>query len=333
MQMNIRNKYLVFPSLFLLLVFAGCRNPSDTGGETPELRGAVSVNGSASVGGTLTVDTTLLEGSGVVSYQWIRGESTVINGAAEDTYTPSADDVDKTIKARVSRAGYAGSVESDPVGPVAALGSSFSYTLSNTIKFISLSRGVELPASKKNTNEWDIALEVSGTDGFCYIYTNSGESARAFGTTGQGGVWFTNKTNFDAVTLTDRVTEYTGENAQYVDCAAYETDVIRHQVGMTTAPAKGMNIMTYYGYASGTGSETDPFLWSTPGPPEAPFYEFNKKAFGAVTGGMPPPWYPTKEVYIIRHADGTSYSKFQVYSLSYRRGYSFIVSFKFKNLL
>jgi hypothetical protein len=94
-----------------------------------------------------------------------------------------------------------------------------------------------------------------------------------------------------------------------------------------------MNIMTYYGYASGSGlSEDDPFEWSIPGPPVAPFYEFNKKAFAAVLGGMPPPWYSTSEVYIIRHADGVSYSKLQFPTVRYQRGFNYIVSFKFKNL-
>jgi hypothetical protein len=333
--MNRRFLYAVFPVLLALtLVLAGCPDPSgDSESGAPELRGTVSVNGSASVGGTLTADTSLLEGAGAVSYQWIWDNATVIEGAAGETYDPVAGDVDKTIKVRVSRAGYAGNRESEPVGPVAAAGGSFSYTLNNTIKYISLSRGAELSASKRGTNEWDLALEVIGQDGFCYLYTNSGETAEAFGTTGQGGVWFTNKTDFDSVTLADRVTDYTGDNAPYADCAVYETDVTRYQMGMSTIPARRMNIMTYYGYATGDGlTEATAFGWSTPGPPSYPFYEFNKKAFGAVTGGMPPPWYATRQVYIIRHADGESYSKFQVYALKYQRGYSFVVSFKIKTL-
>jgi hypothetical protein len=91
--------------------------------------------------------------------------------------------------------------------------------------------------------------------------------------------------------------------------------------------------MTYYGYEGGDGSKANPFSWSTdPGPPIGPFYKFNKKAIGYATGGMPPPWYPTNQVYIIRHANGTSYSKLQVYSLRYQVGYNFILGFKFENL-
>jgi hypothetical protein len=332
-MMNKHFLHAVCTALLVLPVLAGCQNPSDSGGEDPALSGAVSVNGSPSVGGTLTADTSLLEGTGDITYQWILDESAVIEGAAGETYEPVNADAGKTVKVRVSRAGYSGTIESDPVGPVAVSQNSFSYTLSNTIKYISFSQGKELPASKSNTAEWDIALEVRGQDGFCYIYTNSGESAEAFGAAGAGGVWFTSKTDFDAVTLADRVTEYTGENEQYADCAAYETDVTRYQTAMFGPIPSRMNIMTYYGYASGDGkTEGTAFGWSNPGPPSYPFYEFNKRAFGAVTGGMPPPWYPTKQVYIIRHADGVSYSKFQVYGLRYQRGYTFVVSFKFQNL-
>jgi hypothetical protein len=320
----------------LLLVLAGCPDPSgDSGGEDPELRGTVSVNGSPSVGGTLTADTSLLEeGAGVISYRWIQGDSTVIAGAAGESYTPGADDAGKTIKVEVSRAGYRGTLESEPVGPVtaAAAGGSFNYTLHNTVKYFSLAQGKEVLAAKSNTNEWDIAIQVDG-GGFCYVYTNSGASAEALGTTGQGGVWFTNETNFNNVTLASRVTDYTGENAQYADCAAYETDVTRYQMGMSASLGGRMNIMTYYGYASGDGLTADTaFGYSTPGPPSHPFYEFNKKAFAYVTGGMPPPWHPTQQIYIIRHADGVSYSKFQVTALRYQTGFTYVLGFRFANL-
>lgn len=336
--MNIRNKHTGFPVLLvLLLVLFGCQNPADSKDEedASELHGTVSVNGNISVGGTLTADASLLEGTGVLSYRWIRDETIVITGAAGESYVPVPGDVGKTIKVRVSRAGYSGSVESDSVGPVTPVsaGPSFNYSLHDTIKYISFSQAQELPAAKSNTNEWDIALETKNYDAFFYIYTNSGESAKAFGTTGDGSVWFTGKTDFDSVTLDDRVMEYTGEYEQYADCADYQTDVIRYQEAMLGTVPGRMNIMTYYGYASGTGlSKATAFGWSTPGPPNNPFFEFNKKAFAYAEGGMPPPWYPTKQVYIIRHADGESYSKFQVNAFRYQRGYTFILSFRFKNL-
>jgi hypothetical protein len=334
--MNRKNTRAGVPALLaLLLVLSGCPTSSgDPETEAPELRGAVSVGGSASVGGTVTADTSLLEGTGNISYQWIQDGETVIDGAVAESYGPVAADAGKTLKVRVSRAGYRGTVESDPVGPVEAATArkSFNYTLkSPVIKFFSLAQGTEIDASKSNTTEWDFAIE--SREGSCYIYTNSGESAAYFGAAGDGRVWFTNETNFNSVTLADRVTEYTGDNAQYADCAAYETDVTRYQSGMYGPVGGRMNIMTYYGYLSGGGlTEDDPFGWSIPGPPSSPFYEFNKRAFAFAQGGMPPPWYPTSQVYIIRHADGASYSKFQVHAVRYRTSYTFILSFKFENL-
>jgi hypothetical protein len=333
--MNRQNKRAVLPALFLLLVLAGCQNPSgDSGGGTPDLGGTVSLNGSTSVGGTLTADTSLLEGTGELSYQWIRDEIYSIAGAAGETYIPTTGDVDKSIKVRVNRAGYNGSVESESVGPVTAAsgGLGFAYTLRDTIKFFSLSQGKELPASKSNTTEWDVAIEIITNNPFCNIYTNSGVSAERFGASGGAQVWFTDKTNFNAVTLADRVTDYTGY-PQYADCADYETDVTRYQYGMFVTVRSVMNIMTYWGYASGDGlSEGTQFGWSVPGPPSDPFYEFNKKAFAYNTGGMPPPWVPTKEVYIIKHADGSGYSKLQFTGVRYRTSYTYILSFCFAKL-
>ncbi|MDR2375853.1 MAG: hypothetical protein LBD96_05370, partial [Treponema sp.] len=157
--MNRQNKRAGFPALVLLLVLAGCQNPSgDSGSGTPDLAGTVSLNGSASVGGTLTADTSLLDGTGELSYQWIRDEIYPITGAAGESYVPATGDRDKSIKVRVSRAGYNGTVESESVGPVtlvSAEGFNFSYTLQNTIRYFSLSQGKELDASKSNTTEWD----------------------------------------------------------------------------------------------------------------------------------------------------------------------------------
>jgi hypothetical protein len=327
--------------LAALLIFPGCQNPSDSGPSGseeegvsgPALRGTVSVTGVAQVGEPLSADTKLLGGTGALSYQWVRGESGPIDGALSAEYVPDSADAGQTLKVRVSRAGYQGTVESGATEPVLPLGDGdFSYwPFHENIRYFSLSQKKELEAPKRFTTEWDLAIEAQG--GFCYIYTNSGASAEHFGTTGQGRVWFTNKTDFDDVALADRVTDYTGVNAPYADCAAYETDVVRYQTGMTAVLPSRMNIMNYYGYHSGDGlTAATAFGWSDPPPPSAPFYDFNKKAFGYVMGGMPPPWYPTKQVYIIRHADGVHFSKFQVYSLSYSSGFNYAIKFKFENV-
>jgi hypothetical protein len=315
--------------LTVVLLFTACQDPAgDSEEEGSELRGMVSVSGRSSLGGTLTADTGDLEGTGTILYQWIRGESTPLEGASAESYAPVAGDVGKTLKVRVRRIGYSGTIESESVGPISQSG--FSYILASTVKYFSLSKSMELDPSKRATAEWDIALESK--DGFCYAYTNSGVTAAELGSGGQGGVWFIGDDTkpFDQVTLADRVTDFSGANAEYAD---YVTDVTRYQIGMSAALPGSMNIMSYYGYAVGDGLTADTaFGWSTPGPPTAPFYEFDKKAFAYVEGGMPPPWFPTQEVYVIRHADGSSYSKFQVYAIKYQSGYTFLLSFRFKNL-
>jgi hypothetical protein len=203
-------------------------------------------------------------------------------------------------------------------------------TVPSNIKYFSLSQGVELPASKRNTAEWDIALEHVA--GFFYIYTNSGYTATSFGGTGgQGGVWFTDKTDFDDVTLADKVTDFTGENAEY---EPYVADVKRYQESMGDVGASSMNIMTYYGYEAGDGLSLITAFKISAGMYtfSEPFFKFNKKAFAAASVAMPPFWWPTNQVYIIRHADGSSFSKFQVNTFFYTVGYKFTVSFRFETL-
>ncbi|MDR0909242.1 MAG: fibronectin type III domain-containing protein [Spirochaetaceae bacterium] len=83
--------------------------------QLPALTGSVSIIGNPIVGQTLTADVSSLGGTGTISYQWLRGGSSIyteITGATNSTYTLIADDEGKTIKVRVSRAGYAGAVES-----------------------------------------------------------------------------------------------------------------------------------------------------------------------------------------------------------------------------
>ena len=77
--------------------------------------GLPTIDGTAQVGETLTVDTSGIDdadgiGNATFSYQWIAG-TTDISGATGDTYTPVADDVGKAIKVRVSFMDGASNVE------------------------------------------------------------------------------------------------------------------------------------------------------------------------------------------------------------------------------
>jgi hypothetical protein len=160
--------------------------------------------------------------------------------------------------------------------------------------FLSLSTGEWIDASKAATTEWDLAFERTRK-----IYTNSGASAKHFGAKGQGGVWYTEKTDFDAVTSKDdAVTKLSDLLAPYV------TDQDRY-TGTSKGYASRINLMTYMGYvneSTAKGTTADDFLIYTSGEgasylPTA-FYDID--------------WNETGQVYIIRHADGKTYSKFQV---------------------
>jgi hypothetical protein len=99
-----------------------------TGGGDNTLTGSVTINGTAQVGSILTANTSNLNGSGSISYQWLRGGS-AISGATGATYTLAADDEGSYIKVRVSRSGMSGSVESQQTGPVTGGGGGGGDTL------------------------------------------------------------------------------------------------------------------------------------------------------------------------------------------------------------
>jgi len=83
----------------------------------PLLTGTVSIIGTPAVGEVLTVDTSALDGDGVITFQWQRGIApnfTDIVGETAGTYTVQLADVGYTIVVTVTRAGREGSVPSAP---------------------------------------------------------------------------------------------------------------------------------------------------------------------------------------------------------------------------
>jgi hypothetical protein len=177
--------------------------------------------------------------------------------------------------------------------------------------YYDLATGQQVPV----TGAWDFGVEYqwgSGTgksSGLVFFYTNSEDSG-----TGDGGVWFTDKTVFGNVQLSDAVTDFSGDYAEYAD---YVTDVTRYAEGMSyNVYETSMNMMTYFGFPGGDGTEEDPFEIIPYEPPDPIkdyiFYDFDKRAAYTDLGDMPPKLAPTQQVYIIRHGDGAAYSKLQV---------------------
>jgi len=88
----------------------------DDGSKESILTGTVSIIGTAEVGQTLTANTGFLDGSGTITYQWIRGNNNI--GINSSTYIVQSADVGSTITVTVTRTGYSGSVTSSPTASV-----------------------------------------------------------------------------------------------------------------------------------------------------------------------------------------------------------------------
>lgn len=185
------------------------------------------------------------------------------------------------------------------------------FSASNGVKYYSLTTGEELTETTDiQSNKWDIAIEYKGGTG-PMIYTNSGASVTAAGGgyAGNGGVLYTDSTDFGSVVLADAIDtdalDFDDDLTSYVeDTIAYVTaSAVEHR----------LNVMTFFGYSLGTGISNDPYK------PSGMTYAFDKKAFFYWTT-MPPDWTPTNQVYIITHGDGSGHSKLQVSAIQYING-------------
>ena len=114
------NKRLWLGMLVVALAFGmtvvGCGGEGEEEETDSPLTGTVSIGGISGgiveVGQTLTANTNNLGGSGDISYQWKRNETTNI-GTNSRTYTVQAADIDSTITVTVTRSRNSGSVTSE----------------------------------------------------------------------------------------------------------------------------------------------------------------------------------------------------------------------------
>jgi hypothetical protein len=179
--------------------------------------------------------------------------------------------------------------------------------VTNTTVYYSLSTGEQITSPAGIASDvWDIAFTRSATV-WRMIMTNSGDTAADLGSPGNGGVWYTEKFELDNVGMDDRVDPPEGI------LAPYATDQKRWVDVMGSVRVLNLNVMTFVGYENENavdGSSGTPFA----GTPEHPMpYLYNKKQFYKSPGGMPPGFISTGRVYIIKHGDGTHYSKIQIY--------------------
>jgi hypothetical protein len=160
------------------------------------------------------------------------------------------------------------------------------------VVYYSLSTGQKVTG----TGSWDIAFRRSRL-----IFVNSGATPAYpdVVSTGSGGVWHVTKTNLADVTVDDAVKN----DPLY---GPYNKDVIRYINGMNGAAPSRINVMTFVGYSNedeNDGLSQDKAFSAS--------YQYNKKQFYN-SEGMPPVMSVSNQIYIIKHGDGSKYSKIQI---------------------
>jgi hypothetical protein len=202
-----------------------------------------------------------------------------------------------------------------PVEPADDGGHTFTVEVSpGETKYYSLSTGTEV--SEGNSADWDIAFYKDPSSPVFLgpqIYTNSGVTAVNSG--GKGGVWYTDKTDFDAVTLDDKK-EAEGEYAGLdVDTKKHVHSQVHETLNQPGTQEAIMNVMTYLGYTRGNGSAEAPYEANSPftGPANWTPYSYNKKQFYIIEAVSKQPYPLTNQVYIIKHGGAEEkYSKVQI---------------------
>jgi hypothetical protein len=173
--------------------------------------------------------------------------------------------------------------------------------------YFSLITGEEVRGDSIKTNAWDIGFQRPRT-----IITNSGITATTLASGGQGAVWHTEKTDFDAVVQADAVKEGA--------LSPYFADTSKWFYSMSSNQNITYNVINFTGYSTGSGTEEDPFKTA----------QYNQKQF--YTRGEASSSYPvTNVVYIVQHGDGVHFSKIQVSSYEYGSSASDTYVVKYKN--
>ncbi len=159
--------------------------------------------------------------------------------------------------------------------------------------YFSLSTGKKVDATSSASTDWDLKFEPT-----TIILTNSGSTATDAGSSGTGGVEYTGSTDFSAA-IDSSSLNFTDD---------METDKKVYVVGMKGAETRNTNIMSFPDYDTGDGSQ------------ESPYEDRNLNGDQFFhSSGMPPKLSATERVYVVRHADGSGFSKFQVLAIEYSK--------------
>jgi hypothetical protein len=201
--------------------------------------------------------------------------------------------------------------DGDPGEPDSTGGSPIKVTVrGENPRYFSLVTGTEVKGTAIASKAWDIAFP-----NIRQIWTNSGATASQKSSGGLGGVWHTDSTDFDSVTLTADKKEGVDSDSGF-DYSFLNTDLCRYVIGMNsnaqfTSFLKNFNVMSYVGFDNendvDAGAKGNAYGKSL-------FYLYDKKAFykNDPPAKMPPAFETTGQVYIVQHGDGTHHSKIQV---------------------
>jgi hypothetical protein len=157
----------------------GSLSSTPTGPVLPLLTGTVTISGAAVVGQTLTADTSGLNGSGTISYQWKRGGEN-ISGATNGSYTLTSADGGYLITLTVSRQGYGGTISSNQAGPVLLLLTGTVTISGNPAVGQSLTADISgLNGSGTPSYQWKLGgVNIEGATGASYtpVLTDAGHA-------------------------------------------------------------------------------------------------------------------------------------------------------------
>ena len=107
-----KNEIWLFENIIVLVIifftFISCG--------PPRLKGTVSIDGDPMLGKTITANTSSLQGSGIISFQWLKNGAT-IDGAINSTYVIQDSDKGANISVIVIRSDNSGSVISTDIIP------------------------------------------------------------------------------------------------------------------------------------------------------------------------------------------------------------------------
>ena len=163
--------------------------------------------------------------------------------------------------------------------------------------YFNLRTGEVVPKSLRDTNKWDIMIEGGS------FFTNSGSTAADQGSSGEGGSYFSGSECLDMlsdITSRDVVSDIFEED--------YKAWIFWRE-GITEQNMNGMNLLTT---THGSGSMEDPYMYAfIDSLGNFNFTPMSDKSDDEAIfwiDGMPPNYYTTERIYIIRCADGESYA-------------------------